>query len=267
MSDQFAGIMPIAGALLLPEIEDLWPDFLPNLAQTRVICVWGAGDIYDGEGRPSPHGGIAQLNRALRRTAEELKLPIIAIEDAHADHGSARPTMQRVEELLSYRRVAYPPRVQHTFRDVSQARAYWLEGQEWTGPQWGGDPLRLEFRDGEDPFDPRVQQAARLRAYRRCLGELSGTVEENRIRISRSHLRDVIIWLGDGLIDWEKPVEVHSGGRRIFNGRIEPDLYVCLSEAALSYDFQRLRWGGVSYRAGGRPRVLNKELAQWRDDP
>ena len=46
---------------------------------------------------------------------------------------------------------------------------------------------------------------------------------------------------------WEvmKKSEIELDGKKIFAGRVEPDLDVCLSQAARTGDFDRLRWAGL----------------------
>ncbi len=54
------------------------------------------------------------------------------------------------------------------------------------------------------------------------------------------------VWIGDGMVDWRQPVTVKAGGRQVFAGTLTPDLLVCLSQAARTLDFDRLRWATVS---------------------
>jgi hypothetical protein len=40
---------------------------------------------------------------------------------------------------------------------------------------------------------------------------------------------------------------------------LTPDLYVCLSQAARTWDFDRLRWAGVRLQHGEKPVVLSAQ--------
>jgi poly(3-hydroxybutyrate) depolymerase len=259
--DLFAGAVPLAGSLLLPEIEGLRPQFLPSLAHTPVLCVWGAADVLDAEGKPSPQGGVAALNRALTKLAQEQKLPVIGIEMPDAGHRDVLPPQEELRRVLSNRRVRFPREVQHAFRDLSQARAWWLEGETWAGPQWDNAPMKLEFRPGEYDVDPKAVRAASLRAYRGRLGGLSGRISGQGVRVTRKNLSEVTVWFGDGMVDWQQPVQLNMGGL-VSEQHVRPDLLLCLARAAQEYDLDRLLWAGLRYRSGDKARVITaRDLA------
>jgi ribonucleotide reductase alpha subunit len=65
----------------------------------------------------------------------------------------------------------------------------------------------------------------------------------------------------DGMIDWEQPVILVMSGRPAFEGRLEPELYVALSQAARTWDFDRLRWAGLRFRGGGKARPVTAETS------
>lgn len=258
-ADQFAAVIPLAGSLLLPEVEGLWDEFLPNMAHTRVLAVWGALDVMGPDGRPSPQGGISELNRRLRDRASVLTLPLRAIELPGIGHQGVRPPPGDLHAALECRRTAYPRRVRQVVRDVSHSGAYWLEGQAWRGQQWDDRPLKVQFRPDEDPLDPEVQRQAAVRAYRSRLGELRGEIDGQNIRVYRRRIADAMLWLGDGCVDWQHPITVKVNGEKVFEGTVEPDLALCLSEAARTYDFERLRWAGLHIRSGAKARIIRSE--------
>lgn len=259
--DLFAALLPVAGTCVLPDVDLLWEDFLPNVNNTRVLCVWGAGDIYGPDGKPSPQGGIAQINRQLRRFAEANKLSIEMHERADADHGDVVVPQETVSAWLAARQRPAPMLIRHTFRDVAHARAYWLEGLRWAGQQWTNERMALTFRDGEQPLDPNAVRAATHRAFLQRLGDLRGERHGQELRVGRKHLHEVVVWVQDDMVDWSAPVTVKLSGRLVFDGQLTPDLALCLSEALRSWDFDRLRWAGLHCRTGSKARVLTAEAA------
>lgn len=256
-ADEFAGAVPLAGTFALPEVDGLWETFLPNLAHTPVLCVWGAEDVYaDGRKEPSRDGGIAGLNRRLCELAGQMQVPVVGRELPGKGHGGIVPPAEPLHKLLSGRRVHYPREVHHTFRDIYQSRAYWLEGHAWSGPQWAEGLPKIRLREGEDANNPKHVKAALLRTFRASLGELRGRVDGQAIDVRRKKVQELTIWFGEGLIDWEQPVVVQVSGRKVFEGRLEPDLFVCLSQAARTYDFDRLRWAGLRFKSGSKTCVV-----------
>src|SRR5262249_22550647 len=151
-ADQFAGIVPVSGTLVLPEVDKLWDVFLPNLANTHVLNVWGANDKLQDDGATlATDGGIAGLNQKLREAAGRLKLPVDSIEDPDRGHGNVVVPLPELRRTLKQRRQAWPATVRQAFRDEYQASAYWLEGRGWTGPSWGGEEMKVEMKEGEEP--------------------------------------------------------------------------------------------------------------------
>lgn len=251
-ADQFAGAMPLAGTFTLLMRERMWDVFLPNLAHTHVLGVWGAEDRLDQNGSASRHGGIAGLNRKCRDLAASLGLHLTLVELPDRGHGDVVPPPAELEQLLARTRGPCPPEVQHTFRHICQAQAYWLEGHAWRGARWTGRRVTVRLREDELIFrDEDVDEAA-LRTYRGLLGELRGRIDGQRIDVRRKKVSDLTVWLSDGMIDWEQPVVLAVSGREVFRGRVAPDLHVCLAQAARTRDFDRLRWAGLRFQSGGK---------------
>lgn len=244
-ADQFAAVIPVAGTLILPEVDRLWDPFLPNVANTYVLNVWGANDRFQDDGTTlATDGGIAGLNRRLRDAAARLKLPIESVEDEEKGHSDVLVPLPELRRALKRVRDPWPARVRHTFRDAYQASAYWLEGREWTGPAWDGQAFNVEMQAGETGGD------AIARFLRGRLGEIAGERDGQTLTLRRKKVRELVVWFGDGMIDWSKPVTIRMSGKAVFEGVLQPDLDVCLSEAARSFDFQRLRWAGVRVKRG-----------------
>ncbi len=255
-ADQFAAAMPLAGTLLAPEIDALWDELLPNLAHTRVFCVWGELDAFNDQHKLSPDGGIAGLNRRLRGHVERLQLPVTMRQLPGVGHGGVIPPGELLDRWLAARRAVDPPVVRKVFRHIGQGGCWWVEPLRWAGSAWDDRPPRLSLRPGEDPHDPVALRKALVRWYHSRLGELRGERAGNRVRVYRRHVRELIVWFGLDSVDYERPVELVLGGRTVFRGTLRPDLYVCLSQARRTYDFDRLRWAGLRYRSGSRVRVV-----------
>lgn len=259
-ADQFAGLMPIAGTFILPVTDGLYETLLPNVARVPVLAVWGADDIYGPDGQPSPDGGIAGVNRKVRTAAQSLSLSYTGIELAGVGHGDVVPPADELKKLLGARRTHYPATVRHTFRHVVQSSAYWFEAHALTGKVWGAQPPAIELREGENPMNAADCEAAAARAYRGVLATLEGEVSGQEIRVRRRKVKELTVWIGDGMIDWSQPVTLRAGGRKPdFEGRIEPSLYICLSQAARTWDFDRLRWAGFRVRSGSKTRPITPE--------
>lgn len=251
-ADEFAGAMPLAGTftLLLPDL--MWETFTPNLAHLPILCVWGKGDVQYGGERISPEGGIAGVNRALRELLARHDLPARMIELPDADHYNVVPPADELRKLLARKRAHGPAKVEHTFRHIVQARAYWLEGHVWTGEQWTRNSLTIRMRAGENANDDAQFDAAVARTYRGLLGQLSGEIAGQEIRVARKRVKELTVWISDGMIDWERPIVLKVSGRTVFEGPVTPDVSVALAQAARTWDFDRLRWAGLRFRGGGR---------------
>lgn len=256
-SEQFAGVVPVAGTLILPGHAELYELFLPNIANTPVFACWGENDITSANYvTPSEDGGIAGLNRRLCVLAAQLGLPLTWFEVRGGGHGNIDPPREDVEKMLAGTREPYPRSVRHVFRTTSQGQADWLEAHAWRGSWWDQKPLTLKFRGSEDPADPDVQREAVARAIRGRLGELRGEFSGQEIRVYRKKISDLTVWIPDRLIDWDKPISLKVNGRKAFDGMLQPDLFVCLSQAARTYDFERLRWAGLRFKSGSRTKVI-----------
>lgn len=255
--DLFAGVIPLAGTFLMVEIDRLWEHMLPNLRNTRVLCVWGAGDVNDDHGQASADGGIAGLNRRLRELAAKMELPVTMIELADAGHTDVTPPLAELENVLNQRRAPRPQRVRSAFRHICQGHAYWLEGESWTGPEWGVGAPKIELKPGEDASDAEAVRRALARGFRTLMGELSGEIDEQRIAVHRKQVDELTVWLEEGMVDWARPLLLKVSARKSFEGPVSPDLFICLAQARRTYDFDRLRWAGLKYRTGGKTRPVS----------
>ena len=268
-ADQFAGVAPVAGTLLMQEVDRLWEHLLGNLMNTRVLCVWGAQDTLDDGGAAGDQHGIAGLNRLLAAMTNRLKAPVVVHEDPHKGHGGVVPPPALLEDLLASRRAHDPKAVRQTFRHIYQARCYWLEGHAWRGPQWTDKPIELRFQPGEDASREEDVRQAFTRAFKALLGEISGEVDGQEIRVSRKNVSKLTVWIGADMLDWSRPVTLTVSGRQAFEGTLTPDLFVCLAQAQRTYDFERLRWAGLRFKSGSRTKLVTgrTEFAGFGVDP
>jgi len=261
-ADQFAGAVPLAGTFTLIVPDRLWETFLPNLADLPVLCVWGADDTQDERRRPSPDGGIAGINRRLRQLGGKLHSPITMIELPDKGHGDVAPPADELAGILAQTRVHYPRKVQHTFRHLCQGSAYWLEAHQWTGEQWTDKKRTIVLREGDNLSGNLDLDEAAAREYRSLLGQLRGEIDGQEIRVQRKKINELTVWIGDGMIDWEQPVILKTGGQEPFEVKLQPDLYICLSQAARTWDFDRLRWAGIRVRpSAGKPHLVTPQTS------
>lgn len=239
--EELAAAVPVGSCFSVPPTEDgLWRAVLPNFAQVPVLNVWGGRDsltVIGNDGRRKT--GIADMNRRFIAWTKGMPLPVRHVEIPGKGHGGLTVPQGPLSDLLAARRVHYPLQVDHTFRHLHQGRAYWLEAHEWQGGHWGDKTPKTARRPGES------EEQAFGRGVRGLLAHLKGTIEGQAITVETEHVQQLTVWLGDGMIDWSRPVTLDLGGRRVFSGTLQPDLALCLAQAARTFDLDRLRWAGL----------------------
>jgi hypothetical protein len=175
-----------------------------------------------------------------------MDLPITNIEVPGAEHYQMPPPLEAVSDHLSRRRVADPARVGHTFRHLHQASAYWLEGLTWTGESWGEPwPPPAAAQPGES------EAAVLARTLEPLLGRLTGVRDGQTIRVTRRHIGDIVIWLGERSIDWSEPITVECDGKVVFSGQVSQDVELALARAKATMDFERLCVAGIRVDEAG----------------
>lgn len=252
--DELAGAAPVACTFdAAPEIPGLWELLMPNVANVPMLHVWGSDDNLPvlGFDLSTVVGTAANLNERVTDLTRKLGLNILNYRVRGGRH-AYEPPSQLLATLLENRRVQYPLRVQHRFRYLVQGRAYWLEPVKWDGDQWGLASRQLSIRSGATREQIIGEMISGL------LGEVNGEVSAQKIRLEHKHVAELIVWFGDGMIDFGKPVSVVANNQTVFEGEIKRDLYVCLTQAARTYDFDRLRWAGL--------RVTREGKAEWLTD-
>jgi dienelactone hydrolase len=251
--DWLAGAVSIAAGFdVAPADDGFWKLLLGNVARVPVLNVWGERDalvIQDLAGKPA--GTFAESNRRFAREIRGMGLPITNLEVPGGEHHRLSPPGAPIAEILAGRRSADPDRIDHAFRHLHQAACYWLEGLTWAGASWGDPPPPPEpVRPGE------TEAGALARALAPRLGRLTGVRDGQTFRVTRRHVGDVVVWVGERTIDWGRPVTIEVDGQVTFSGRLTPDPTLALARAAASMDFDRLRFAGIRVSASGEATVL-----------
>lgn len=254
--EEFAACIPLAGTLLMPDVDLLWPEFLPAVAQTHVFCVYGADDTVGDAGAASPQGGIAGMNRLLAEQCRKEKLAVKFVELAGVGHGGVRPSEELVRKALTCKRDPYPKQVCKAFRHLAQTDTWWIEGHEWRGEEWTDAPLQVALPANAANNDA-ARRKALLNAYRQRLGELSGKIDGQTVDVRRKRIGVLTVWFGPESVDFAQPVTAKVSGKKRFEGVLEPDLQVCLQQAARNWDFDRLHVAGLRFNPPARMQVVN----------
>jgi len=252
--DRVAGAISMsAGFDVTPADDGFWKLLLPNVAHTPVLNAWGENDplrMPGLDGKPGPT--FAEANRRFEREIQGMGLPILNLEVAGGVHTNLLPPAEPIVRLLETRRPDDPGRVSHTFRHLHQASCYWLEGLSWAGESWGEDPA-VRAREGE------TASQAIARTVEPLLGRLTGEIDGQAIRVTRRHIGELVVWLGERTIDWDKPVTLEVDGTRVFQGRVAPDTGVALARARATMDFDALRFAGIRVDASGKAALVTAE--------
>jgi hypothetical protein len=254
--DRFAGAVAFAGGFdVAIDNGGLWKALVTNITHVPVYNAWGERDSLVARAiDDTPDGTFAEQNRRFARAIEGMKLPIVNIEVPGGVHNTLSPPGRPMGELLRMRRVTEPKRITQRFRHLHQASCYWIEGLSWVGTPWGdATPAPLPALAGEQPRDTLART---LETY---LGRLTGEIDGQTVRVTRRHIGDVVVWFGDTTIDWNEPVIVEVDGRVVFEGRVRKVPGIALARAAMTRDFNRLRWAGIRVDASGAARLVTAD--------
>jgi hypothetical protein len=249
-ADQFAGSLPLAGSMALPQGEGLFPQFLPNLQYLPMLMVWGALDTTGPNGKESPSGGIAGLNRSFAKVSGQMSLPLTTFEHPELGHGGIIPPPDELSTLLSERRTLYPPEISHWFRYPGQGRAYWVRLVEFQGQPWSDGRVHVQLKRGDNPDE------AFLRETRRRMGKLQGHIEGQTVTVRSKRVIVVDILLNDELVDLNEPVRIKLNGRKAFDGLLERRIDTLLDVAASDWDFDRLFCTRIRVKLGRRGKQM-----------
>ncbi len=238
--DRFAGAIAFAGGFdVTLDDGSLWKSLVTNVTHVPVYNAWGERDTLEARTiDDKPAGTFGEQNRRFAAAVAGLGLPIVNIEVPGGVHNSLSPPGRPMGELLRMRRIEEPRRLTHTFRHLHQASCYWLEGLSWVGDRWG-ETTPASVSDIEP-----------------LLGRLTGEIDGQTIRVTRRHVGDLVVWIGDRAIDWKQPVRLEVDGRVAWEGRVERRAAIALARAAATRDFDRLRWAGIRVNTGGQGRLV-----------
>jgi dienelactone hydrolase len=252
-ADRFASTVALAAGFdVAPGPDGFWKHLAPNAGHVPVLNAWGGRDpLVVRDLAEKPAGTIAESNRWFTNAVRGMDLPITNIEVPGAEHYQMPPPLEAVSDHLSRRRVADPPRVGHTFRHLHQASAYWLEGLTWTGESWGEPwPSPAAAQPGES------EAAVLARTLEPLLGRLTGARDGQTIRVTRRHIGDLVIWIGERSINWSEPITVECDGKVVFSGWVSQDVQLALARAKATMDFERLCFAGIRVSASGEAAIV-----------
>jgi hypothetical protein len=243
-ADQFSGVITFSGAVLPIELPRTVEALCRNVRGHRSLNAWGANDNFGltgigGDGVSPVKGTIASSNVELRKHWKDWGIEVESIEEPGQGHATYPLPEESLVRVLTHRRAPCPSSVYHVFRYLTQSRAYWLEGTEWSGDQWLTHVPQSKPRPGES-----VDQAMD-RTVMSLLGEVNGSIDRNEVKINTRHLGGVTLSLCDPLVDWERPMVVTLNGKEAYRGPVHRNLFHCLTQAAATHDFDLLRWGAI----------------------
>lgn len=240
--DCLAGVMPLAGALVLPGDNALVDLFLENVRPLPMLVVWGENDV---------EFGITPRNRPLRGLAKSLKLDRYeAIELPGEGHLGVVPPAASLKAWLGRTRERYPHTVHQAFRFAETSRAYWVRAQKLAGAPLPAGEVRAPVRAGEDP------RKAMAEYLRKQVGVIDAVSRDQMIELETHRSTYVELLLHDDLIDLNRPITVFRHKKKTWAGIVPRDLGVTLDEAAREWDFQRLPRAKLIVPVGGKARPV-----------
>ena len=245
--DCWAGIVPLATNLQLVGGDLLYEEVLPNTQNLAILFCWGRGDTLTAEGKPHPTGGNAAACRQMSAVIGALGFKHFeAVELEGVGHLGVEPPADRLAALLSQQRLHYPNHVRQTFRLPDQSDAYWIGAEELQGEPLPDGVLSIPVPSDEDP------QTVKRKWLTDRLGLVEGDCRSQSINIVARRTPRVVLSLSDELLDLDKPVKIMRGKKKLFEGKIERDMAVMLTEAARGWDFARLPVARAVVPLGGK---------------
>jgi dienelactone hydrolase len=252
-ADRLAGAVSLAAGFdVAPAGDGFWRLLVRNVANLPVLNAWGERDpLIIKDLAEKDFETFAASNRRFQREIHGMGLPIANIEVPGGLHNQLAPPGAAVAEILDGRRRLDPASVECGFRHLHQASCSWIEGLTWTGEAWGDPaPTPSAGAPGESPA------AALARTLEPLLGRLTGVRAGQTFRVTRTHIGDVVVWLGERTIDWTRPVTVEVDGKVAFSGKVAPDPAVALARAQATMDFDHLRFAGIRVSAAGEASIV-----------
>ncbi|MFH1418150.1 MAG: hypothetical protein ABII12_07705 [Planctomycetota bacterium] len=259
-ADCFAGIVPLATHLQVVGDDLLYASLLPDTRSLGILFCWGKLDTLDAEGKPHPQGGNAHNCRRMRTVIEGLKFEHFhGIELEGVGHMGVQPPADLLSELLDQKRAHYPDRVRQIFRLPDQSTAYWVSADAMSGEPLPDTQLNIPVAQGADPI------VAQRKWIVDRLGLIEARCKEQTIKIRSHRVPRVVLLFSDELIDLDQPIRIFRGKRKCFQGRIERDMRVMLTEAARGWDFDRLPTARVVVPVGGKVKFGYPDADKERD--
>ncbi len=234
-TDQFAGVVPLAGSLMTQLGWEAAELMLPNVRHLPMLVVWGDGDIHDATGKVDQVGkGIHGSNLHVRGVSKRLDIGLDMVELKGVGHHGVKPPPEKFFDVLQRRRPHAVRNFDHWFRYPSQGRMCWLRQAEYQGPPWAGKHFVVRLKGDED------YSAAALRTMKTRLAYVGGEIDGQTIRVTTRKCKSIDIVLHEGLIDFGQDISVTWKGNEVFNGKVTPSVRTMLEVAYEDWDFQRL---------------------------
>jgi len=246
-ADLFAGLIALASPLQVVAGDTLYEELLQNVRHVAVLFCWGAQDTLGRDGQPDPGGGNAAGNRRMTAVINALGFRHFeAVEIADAGHEGIKPPPDRLAALLGFRRERLPSRVRHVFRLPDQSDAYWVSTDRLLGEPLPDGRLRIPIAAGEDP------RAAERKWLIGRLGMIEAQCQGQTLRLNARRCGHVTVLISEQMLDLREPVTVFRNKKKLYEGLIQPDLRVMLTEAAKTWDFERLYVARLVVPIGGK---------------
>jgi pimeloyl-ACP methyl ester carboxylesterase len=69
---------------------------------------------------------------------------------------------------------------------------------------------------------------------------------ENQIQITCQNVRDLTVYLHPKMVDFEKPITITVNGKKVFQGKVKPDMALILNKARTSDDRGQIYWAKLT---------------------
>jgi predicted esterase len=247
-ADRWAGAVPLAGTVMLPQRRLFYDMILPNLQYLPVLICWGKQDMMAANGKPSPTGGIASANRVLSAAAKNAGLPWTPVEYPDLGHGGVSPPPDELRKILAARRARYPKSISHMYKFPSQGSAYWLRLKQFIGKPWADNTLHLKAKAGQS------HQEVYLAGIKKRMALYTAAIDGQTVTIQSRRAARTELLLADELIDLSRPVTINMNKYDVYTGILPKSALIMLEEAHRTRDFSRLFFARVELPARGKPK-------------
>lgn len=199
----FAAANPIAGECPIPSL-------LVNLIHVPVYVIHGAKDmVIPVEAARDAHSKLEKLGyRSIYKEMPELKHRFPATQ---------------INEVLDWFRTntrsPYPDKIRFSTESVRYPVSYWVEVVEFT--ELVGQTTNI-LRDSSR--HPVITEGISVNAT------IEGDVrkDNNEIHLKTREIKALRLYLGDKLINTEKPLQVYINGKIVYSGKVDESIRVVL---------------------------------------